>query len=65
MLWGDHFTIYNRRRGILFPPVWGVWLVMGDLLDVVAVHCDSCGSAGFVFYGTEGSLVMPCECEGE
>ena len=38
---------------------------MGNLLDVIAVHCDSCGSAGFVFYGTEGSLVMPCECEGE
>ena len=38
---------------------------MGNLLDVIAVDCDSCNSAGFVFYGTEGSLVMPCECEGE
>ena len=38
---------------------------MGNLLDVIAVDCDSCGSAGFIFYGTEGSLVMPCECEGE
>lgn len=37
---------------------------MGDLLDVVAVDCV-CGSAGFVFYGTEGLLVMPCDCKGD
>ena len=38
---------------------------MGNLLDVIAVDCVECNSAGFVFYGTEGTLVMPCECEGE
>jgi len=38
---------------------------MGNLLDVIAVDCDSCGSAGFVFYGDEGMMVMPCECEGD
>jgi hypothetical protein len=38
---------------------------MGNLLDVIAVDCVECNSAGFVFYGTEGTLVMPCECEGD
>ena len=35
---------------------------MGDLLDVISNLCADCHSAGFVFYGTEGLLVMPCEC---
>ncbi len=38
-------------------------IMMGNLLDVIAVDCPSCGSAGFVFYGDEGMMVMPCECE--
>ncbi len=40
-------------------------IIVGNLLDVIAVDCVECNSAGFVFYGTEGTLVMPCECEGE
>ena len=36
---------------------------MGNLLDVISVYCTECTSAGFVFYGDEGMMVMPCECE--
>jgi len=36
---------------------------MGNLLDVISVECSVCDSAGFVFYGDEGMMVMPCECE--
>jgi hypothetical protein len=36
---------------------------MNDLKDIVAVECDECGGAGFVFYGSsEDYDVMKCEC---
>ena len=46
---------------ILLAVIFG-GLQVGDLLDVISNLCAECHSAGFVFYGTEGVLVMPCEC---
>jgi hypothetical protein len=37
---------------------------MVDLQDVIAVACDECDGAGFVFFGSgEEYSVMPCDCE--
>lgn len=31
--------------------------------DIIAVACDECGGAGFLFYGNENDFdVEPCEC---
>lgn len=40
---------------------------MGNILDelsnVIAVACDECGGAGFIFFGNENDFdVQPCDC---
>ena len=39
---------------------------MGNLSEIVAVACDECGGAGFVFWGNETSYdVESCDCATE
>jgi hypothetical protein len=39
---------------------------MGNLLDIIAIPCDECNGAGFLFYGNdEDYSVMPCDCVDE
>lgn len=34
-----------------------------ELNEIVAVACDECGGAGFIFFGNENDFdVEPCEC---
>jgi hypothetical protein len=36
---------------------------MGNLKDVIAVKCDECNGAGFLFYGNDNDFdVMQCDC---
>ena len=36
---------------------------MGNILDVIAVACDECNGAGFVFFGNDNDFdVMSCDC---
>jgi hypothetical protein len=37
---------------------------MGNLKDILAVACDECNGAGFLFYGNDEEYsVMPCDCK--
>jgi hypothetical protein len=34
-----------------------------ELIEIIAVPCDECGGAGFVFWGNENNFdVETCEC---
>jgi hypothetical protein len=36
---------------------------MGNLKDIIAIACDECNGAGFLFYGSdEDYSVEPCSC---
>jgi hypothetical protein len=36
---------------------------MGNLLDVIAISCEECNGAGFLFYGSdEDYSVEACSC---
>jgi hypothetical protein len=36
---------------------------MGNLIEIIAVACDECGGAGFLFYGDENNFdVESCDC---
>ena len=36
---------------------------MGNLSEIIAVACDDCGGAGFIFYGNENDFdVETCDC---
>jgi hypothetical protein len=36
---------------------------MGNLLDIIAIACDECDGAGFLFYGNDEDFsVEPCSC---
>ena len=36
---------------------------MGNLSDVIAVSCDECNGAGFIFFGNDTDFdVMTCDC---
>jgi len=36
---------------------------MGNILEILAVECDECGGAGFVFWGDENNYdVESCDC---
>ena len=38
-------------------------LKMGNLKEIIAVACDECGGAGFLFWGDENNYdVEACEC---
>jgi hypothetical protein len=34
-----------------------------EYLEIIAVACDECGGAGFLFWGNENNYdVEPCDC---
>lgn len=36
---------------------------MGNLQEIIAIGCDECNGAGFLFFGSnEDYSVMPCDC---
>jgi len=36
---------------------------MGNLKEIIAVACDECNGAGFIFFGDNNSFdVEPCDC---
>lgn len=36
---------------------------MGNIKEILAVACDECGGAGFLFWGDENNFdVEACEC---
>jgi len=36
---------------------------MGNLKDIIAIACDECNGAGFLFYGSDDEYsVEPCSC---
>jgi hypothetical protein len=36
---------------------------MNNLKEIIAVACDDCGGAGFLFYGSDEEYsVEPCSC---
>jgi hypothetical protein len=38
-------------------------LIMGNLTEIIAVACDECGGAGFLFWGNENNYdVESCDC---
>ena len=37
---------------------------MGNLKEIIAVACDECNGAGFIFWGDENNFdVETCNCE--
>jgi hypothetical protein len=37
---------------------------MGQLKEIIAVACDECGGAGFLFWGDENNFdVETCDCK--
>jgi len=36
---------------------------MGNLKEIIAVACDECDGAGFIFFGDNNNFdVEPCDC---
>jgi hypothetical protein len=36
---------------------------MGNLKEIIAVACDECNGAGFIFFGDDNNFdVEPCDC---
>jgi hypothetical protein len=36
---------------------------MGNLKEIIAVACDECNGAGFIFWGDDNNFdVEPCDC---
>ena len=36
---------------------------MGNITEIIAVACDECGGAGFLFWGNENKFdVESCDC---
>ena len=36
---------------------------MGNLKEIIAVSCDECNGAGFIFFGDDNNFdVEPCDC---
>jgi len=36
---------------------------MGNLKEIIAVACDECNGAGFIFFGDNNNFdVEPCDC---
>jgi len=36
---------------------------MGNLKEIIAIGCDECNGAGFIFWGNDDSFdVEPCDC---
>ena len=36
---------------------------MGNLQEIIAIGCDECNGAGFVFFGNDSDYhVEPCDC---
>ena len=39
---------------------------MGNLSEIIAVACDECGGAGFIFWGDEKNYdVETCDCAND
>ena len=37
--------------------------ILDELTNILAVNCDECGGAGFIFFGDENNYdVEPCDC---
>ena len=37
--------------------------ILDELTNILAVNCDECGGAGFLFFGNENNYdVEPCDC---
>jgi hypothetical protein len=37
--------------------------LMGNIKEIIAVSCDECGGAGFLFWGNENNFdVEACDC---
>jgi hypothetical protein len=48
------YNYTNRTKGKL---------KMGNIAEIIAVACDECGGAGFLFWGDENNYdVEACEC---
>ncbi len=37
--------------------------ILDELTNILAIDCDECGAAGFLFFGNENNFdVEPCDC---
>jgi hypothetical protein len=37
--------------------------ILDELTNILAIDCDECGGAGFLFFGNENNYnVEPCDC---
>ena len=37
--------------------------ILDELNDILAIECDECGGAGFLFFGDENNYdCEPCDC---
>ena len=37
--------------------------ILDELNDILAIECDECGGAGFIFFGDNDNFdIEPCDC---